>query len=213
MLVAGETRNMTGLRRSNSSPAAEVTFTSGGCCGQCLLKTSIEAHKKRSTLNTASKSNPNDTRIANPHGISNQYEKTNVLLMHQLDLGRYSRFTLPSCAESSDGGAINSTPFQLLPGSFRSVPLARAAHEALVQQRRMLYRQTQIPKSQKQVRSISQDLVSFWSIKGNTPQSHPARQRPTHELPCTSGLASKKPALPQSTQDLVFSQRVPLPVQ
>src|SRR5262245_11077657 len=197
MLVAGETRNMTGLRRSNSSPAAEVTFTSGGCCGQCLLKTSIEAHNKRSTLNTASKSNPNDTRIANPHGISNQYEKTNVLLMHQLELGRYSRFTLPSCAESSDGGAINSTPFQLLPGGFRSVPLARGAHEALVQQRQMLlYRQTQISNAQEQVRSISQDSASFWSRKGNTLQSHPARQRPTHELMCTSALASKKPALP-----------------
>src|SRR5215475_13691858 len=75
---------------------------------------------------------------------------------------------------NSDGAAINSTPFQLLPGSFRSAPLARAAHEALVQQRRMLYRQTQIPKSQKQVRSISQDSVSFWSIKGNTAESHPA---------------------------------------
>src|SRR5262245_14129892 len=53
MLVAGETRSMTGsgYAVATASPAAEVTFTSGGCCRQCLFKTSIEPHKKQSTSN------------------------------------------------------------------------------------------------------------------------------------------------------------------
>ena len=40
MLVAGETRSMTGsgYAVATAPPAAEVTFTSGGCWRQCLLK-------------------------------------------------------------------------------------------------------------------------------------------------------------------------------
>ena len=68
MLVGRETRSIagSGYVEATASPAVELTFTSGGPSRQCLPKTSIEPHKKQSTVEHTGGTNTDETRIFNP---------------------------------------------------------------------------------------------------------------------------------------------------